>query len=408
MRRKGVSVTRQGSTAPILDDLGRWPAYASDEIEAVQRVLVSGQVNYWTGQEGHLFEQEFADFVGTAYGLALANGTVALESAFRALGVTAGDEVVVPARTFIATASAVVACGATPIVCDVDVASGNATADLIERAVTPRTKAIAPVHLAGWPCDMDAIMDLAQSRGLAVVEDCAQAHGAQWNGRKVGSFGDVGAFSFCTDKIISTCGEGGLVTTDDEALWRRMWEYKDHGRGWDAVRQAAALGGHEYKPVYESFGTNWRMTEMQAAVGRIQLGKLEGWVAKRRANAAILDERFAQIDGIRVVRPPATAGHAYYKYYAYVEPCVLRSGWSRNRILDEVSALGVVCLSGTCPEIQFEKAFRSIALGGGVHTPNAALLGETSLMLQVHPTLDESDMHRVADAVEYVLGVAVS
>jgi dTDP-4-amino-4,6-dideoxygalactose transaminase len=391
----------------VNEQRGSWPTFSGDEINAAATVLRSGRVNYWTGHEGRLFEQEFSGYIGCSHGVALANGTVALEAALRALGVTEGDEVVVPARTFIATASAVVACGALPVVCDVDAISGNATAKTIEQTLTPRTKAVIPVHLAGWPCDMDAIMDLAHAHGLSVVEDCAQAHGAALAGRKVGSFGDVGAFSFCQDKIISTCGEGGMVTTDDEALWRRMWEYKDHGRGWDAVRDAAALGGHEYKPVYESFGTNFRMTEMQAAVGRVQLRKLDGWLTQRRVNAAVLDERLAHVNGIRVAVPSEVAKHAYYKYYAYIEPDALGSGWSRNRILDEVSGAGVPCQSGVCPEIQLEKAFSSIGIQPLRQLPIAKRLGETSLMLQVHPTLTEADMHRAADVIAGVMGAAV-
>ena len=384
-----------------------WPTYGADEVAAVERVIASGQVNYWTGHEGRLFEQEFAACMGCSHGIALANGTVALESAFRALGVAAGDEVIVPARTFIATASAVVACGGIPVVCDVDLASGNATADSIERVLTARTKVIAPVHLAGWPCNMGALMDLAQSRGLSVVEDCAQAHGAAWRGRKVGSFGDAGAFSFCQDKIISTCGEGGLVTTNDEALWRRMWEYKDHGRGWEAVRQADSAGGREYKPVYESFGTNFRMTEVQAVVGRIQLGKLAGWLAARRKNAAILDQGLAEVPGLKVSVPPIEAEHAYYKYYVYVDLDSLRSGWSRNRILTEASDGGIPCVSGTCPELYRETAFVSRGWVPSERLPIARYLGETSIMLQVHPTLSERDMGVTVEVLRGIMMRAV-
>jgi dTDP-4-amino-4,6-dideoxygalactose transaminase len=384
-----------------------WPTYAEDETAAALRVLESGRVNYWTGEEGRFFESEYARYLGCAYAVALANGTVAIEAALRALGVDEGDEVVVPARTFIATASAVVACGATPVVCDVEAASGNMTRDTVEPALSARTKALIPVHLAGWPCDMDGVMGLAAERGLFVVEDCAQAHGAQWNGRKVGSFGHASAFSFCQDKIMTTCGEGGMLTTDDEAVWRRAWEHKDHGRDWDAVQDAARVGGPDYKWLYGSFGTNWRMTEVQSAVGRIQLRKLDDWVAARRRNAAVLDARLADVEGLRVAVPPEQAKHAYYKYYAYVTPEALASGWSRDRIAAEVQNAGVSCGSGVCPEIYLEKAFRSRGWGPPSRLPVARDLGETSLMLQVHPTLSAEDMHHAADVVETVMREAV-
>jgi dTDP-4-amino-4,6-dideoxygalactose transaminase len=380
-----------------------WPVYAADERAAVQRVLESGRVSYWTGEEGCGFEREFAGYVGVEHAVAVANGTVAIELALEALGIGPGDDVVVPARTFIATASAVVARGARPIVCDVERDGGVATAETIERALTPATRAIIPVHLAGWPCEMDGIADLARDRGLAIVEDCAQAHGARRRGRRVGSFGAASAFSFCQDKIMSTCGEGGMLLTDDAGVWRRAWEYKDHGRSRDAVLEAERQGGPAYKWLYESFGTNWRMTEVQAAVGRVQLSKLDDWVARRRANAAVLDERLARIASLRISVPPAEAFHSYYKYYAYVVPEALKSGWSRDRIATAVSDAGVACGSGVCPEIHREMAFVRAGLGPAVLLPAARELGETSLMFQVHPTLSPLDMHRCADVIERVM-----
>jgi dTDP-4-amino-4,6-dideoxygalactose transaminase len=385
----------------------KWPVFDGDEIDAARRTLESGRVNYWTGDEGRSFESEFAHYVGTKHAVALANGTVALEAALLALGVGPGDDVIVPSRTFIATASAAVARGARPIVCEVDRDSGNLTALTVEAALTPRTKAIIPVHLAGWPCDMVGVLELAEERGLLVVEDCAQAHGAEWDGHPVGSFGHANAFSFCQDKIVSTCGEGGMLVTDDEAVWRRAWEYKDHGRSWDAVEAAREAGGPEYKPLYESFGTNWRMTELQAAVGRVQLRKLEDWVATRRRNAAMLDERLTAVPGIRVTMPPPEAKHAYYKYYAYVEPEALREGWTRDRIVAAVAVAGVPCFTGVCPEIYIEKAFERAGLAPASRLGTARELGETSLMLLVHPTLGEEDMQRTADVLESVMTEAV-
>lgn len=386
--------------------MSRWPVFAGDERAAAMRVLESGRVNYWTGSEGRSFEAEFAAYTGSAHAVAVANGTLALELALKALGVGTDDDVIVPARTFVGTATAVVACGARPVVADVDRESGNVTVATIETAMTPATKCVIPVHLAGWPCDMDAIMQFANRHGLWVVEDCAQAHGARWNGRHVGTFGHAGAFSFCQDKIMTTAGEGGMLVTNDRDVYRRAWEYKDHGRSTRAMAAAATQPGHEFKWIVESFGTNWRMTEVQAAVGRVQLSKLDEWIAKRRRNAAILDEGLGQIAGMRVAIPPGEALHSYYKYYVYLEPRMLDDGWMRARILDEVNARGVKCMMGICPEIYREKAFTSAGYAPDAPLPVAAELGQTSLMLLVDPTHNDSDMEMAVEVLRDVMLLA--
>lgn len=380
-----------------------WPRFAEDEIEATVQVLGSGKVNYWTGEEGRRFEEEFAAFTGCNYAIALANGTVALELALYALGIGEGDEVIVTSRTFIASASSVVMRGATPVVADIDPVSQNITAETVRAVITSRTKAIIAVHLAGWPCDMDPIIDLSRTRGLKVIEDCAQAHGAIYKGRPVGSLGDAAAFSFCQDKIMTTGGEGGMLVTSDKGLWERAWAFKDHGKSHDAVYNRQHPPGFRW--LHESFGTNWRMTEMQAAIGRVQLGKLPGWVRKRQRHAVILTEGFSCIPGLRVTPPPADIGHAYYKYYVFVKPESLSDGWDRDRIMAAVNAEGIPCFSGSCSEIYLEKAFAG--LRQAARLPVARELGETSLMFLVHPTLSEEDMHDTVRAVEKVLRSAV-
>jgi dTDP-4-amino-4,6-dideoxygalactose transaminase len=370
-------------------DFGNWPYFAPDEIAAVTRVLESGKVNYWTGEECKLFEQEYASALGVKHAISLANGTLALELALHALGIGEGDDVITPCRTFIASASCVVSVGARPITADVDRDSQNMTAETIRAALTPQTKAIVVVHLAGWPCDMDPILELARERGLKVIEDCAQAHGAIYKGRPVGSMGDVGAFSFCQDKIITTGGEGGLLATNDTALWKRAWEFKDHGKSYDAIFDKQHRPGFRW--LHESFGTNWRLTEMQAAIGRLALGKLSGWVAKRRANAQRITSAIAGLGAVRTTLPEAAFQHSYYKYYTFVRPERLASGWSRDRIMAEISAAGVPCFAGICSEIYRERAFANAGLQGA-ERPVAKELGETSLMFLVHPTLSDSSM----------------
>lgn len=381
-----------------------WPYFEEDEIQAAMAPLQSGKVNYWTGQEGRLFEQEWAEFCGTRYAVAVANGTVALELALYALGIGPGDEVVVPSRTFIASASCAVMRGAKPVVADVDPVSQNLTAETVAAVLTPRTKAVVAVHLAGWPCDMDPLIELAREKGLYVIEDCAQAHGATYKGRPVGSFGDAAAFSFCQDKIMTTGGEGGMLTTNSREVWAKAWSYKDHGKSYDAVYHREHPPGFRW--LHESFGTNWRMTEMQAAIGRVQLRKLPRWVEARWRNAAILTERFARLPALRVTVPPEDVGHAYYKYYVFVCPERLKSGWNRDRVMEAINAEGIPCFSGSCSEIYREKAFTDRGWGPPERLPVARELGETSLMFLVHPTLSEKDMRDTARAVEKVLRAA--
>jgi dTDP-4-amino-4,6-dideoxygalactose transaminase len=377
-------------------NLGRWPCFSDEQIEAAVEVLRSGAVNYWTGEQGRTFEREYAASLGVKHAVAVSSGTAALEIALRALGIGPGDEVITTCRTFIASASCIVAVGATPVLADVDLDSQNVTAESIQRKITPRTKAIIAVHLAGWPCDMDPILDLAKSNHLAVIEDCAQAHGARYKGRPVGSMGDINAFSFCQDKIMTTAGEGGLVTTNSDALWEKVWAYKDHGKSFDAVYKREHSPGFRW--LHESFGTNMRMTEVQAAVGRVALRHLDEWVTKRRQNADSWKDGLKNLKAVRLTLPPDSIYHSYYKYYVFIVPAMLRPDWSRDRIMCEINDAGVPCSVGSCSEIYLERAFESAGIACET-LPNARELGLTSLMFQVHPTLSEED-------TRYMIGVA--
>ena len=392
-----------------------WPSFTLEEADAVHRVVMSNKVNYWTGTECREFEKEFATWVGASHAVALSNGTLALDVALKALGIGPGDEVVVTPRTFMASVSCVVNAGAIPVFADVDAESGNMTAKSILRVLTPRTKAVICVHLAGWSCDMDPIMKLANAHGVKVIEDCAQAHGSRYKGRSVGSIGHVGAWSFCQDKIMTTGGEGGMVTTNDESLWRLMWSYKDHGKSYEAVYERQHPPGFRW--VHESFGTNWRMLEMQAVIGRIQLQRMPQWTALRTRNAQAILNVCCQFAGLHVPRFGCegcdglcrsgldTSGcvHAHYKCYVYVKPQALASGWSRDRIIEEINALGVPCYQGSCSEVYLEKAFDGTGWRPELRLPVAKELGETSLMFMVHPTLTEDEIQKTCNAITKVM-----
>lgn len=380
-----------------------WPYFEPDEIEATTAVLRSGKVNYWTGEQGRMFETEFARSVGAQYAICVANGTVALELALQALGIGRGDEVITTSRTFIASASCIVMRGARPVCADVDPDSQNITAETIRRAITPRTKAIIAVHLAGWPCDMDEIMQLAAEQDLRVIEDCAQAQGAMYKGRPIGSLGHVAAFSFCQDKIMTTGGEGGMLTTNDRELWERAWSFKDHGKSYDAVYNRQH--GDGFRWLHESFGTNWRMTEMQSALGRVALTKVPRWIETRRRHANTLTKSLSRLPGLRIPAVPDSVHHAYYKYYVFLRPETLEDGWSRDTIVQAIKAEGVPCFVGSCSEIYLEKAF--VARRRHPILPVARMLGETSLMFLVHPTLSDEHIAFTSQTIGSVIARAV-
>jgi dTDP-4-amino-4,6-dideoxygalactose transaminase len=402
-----------------------WPCFTIEESEAIQRVLLSNKVNYWTGSECREFEKEFAAWCGTDYAVALSNGTLALDLALKALNIGPEDEVIVTPRTFIASVSCVVNAGAIPVFADVDINTGNITADSISKVITSKTKAVICVHLAGWPCDMDPIMGLAKKHHLKVIEDCAQAHGAKYKGRSVGSIGHIGAWSFCQDKIMTTGGEGGMVTTNDEQLWRHMWSFKDHGKSYEAVYERQHPPGFRW--LHDGFGTNWRMLEMQAVLGRIQLKKMQAWTEQRQNNALKLSQAIRSFSGANgVIRLPSYACngcsrqsslnkdetclmgcvHGYYKFYVYIQPDNLAPGWTRDRIIEVINCLNVPCFQGSCSEIYLEKSFDGTGWRPRGRLPVAKELGENSLMFLVHPTLTSAEIDKTCQAIGAVLSDA--
>ncbi|PQJ66272.1 DegT/DnrJ/EryC1/StrS family aminotransferase [Photobacterium angustum] len=381
-----------------------WPSFTQEEANAISEVLLSNKVNYWTGTECREFEKEFAAWVDSKYAVSLSNGTLALDVALKAMDIGEGDDVIVTSRTFLASASSIVTSGANPVFADVDLNSQNITAGTIKAVLTPNTKAVVVVHLAGMPAEMDEIMALAEEHNLYVIEDCAQAHGAKYKGRSVGTIGHVGAWSFCQDKIMTTGGEGGMVTTNDKTLWDRMWSYKDHGKSYDAIYHRKHEAGFRW--LHESFGTNWRMLEMQAAIGRIQLKRMAEWTAKRQANGKAIDNAVAELNAVRCVEVPSYIEHAEYKHYLFIKPENLKAGWTRDKIVDEINLQGVPVYQGSCSEVYLEKAFDNTPWRPKERLKNAVELGENSLMFLVHPTLTDEEIKKTCRVLVDVLNKA--
>lgn len=386
----------------LSENFKKWPYFEQADIDAVADVLKSGKINRWTGSKNIEFEDALSALAATRHAIALSNGTTALELALVGIDLQPGDEVITSCRTFMASASCVVARGGVPVVADVDINSQNITAATIEPLITAKTRAIIAVHHAGFPCDMDPILELARSRNLYVIEDCAQAHGAKYKGKPVGGIGHVGAWSFCQDKIITCGGEGGAVTVNDDAMYKRMWAYKDHGRDFDLVYNTVHPEGFRW--YLESFGTNMRMTEMQAVLGIRGLANLEAWSMRRAENAAEIDSAIADIACVRLTKVPEWARHANYKHYFFIRREYLKPGWDAQKIISEINKAGVPAFSGTCWNISQENCFKKAGWSKtGADLPAAAELRDTAIMTLVHPTISRSEAAEAGKAIASVL-----
>ena len=376
-----------------------WPRFEADERAAVESVLSSGRVNALVhGDECTSFAREFCEFLGARQAICMANGTVTMEIALRALGVGPGDEVIVPARSFFATASCVASIGACPVFADVQSPTQNIDPASVERMVTPQTKAVICVHLAGWPCDMATLGAICDRHDLFLIEDCAQAHGAAINGRKVGTFGDAASFSFCTDKIMSTGGEGGMLVLRDDAVHERAWSLKDHGKNPRKLADGKSVPG-QFRYIHDSLGSNARMTEMQAAIGRAQLRKLPSWLDARASNARFLAEALAGHPVLMMPEPPAGITHSWYKFYLIFQSHVPDPDARRADLITKLIERGIPCGTGSCPDMSLETAVQSLGCRRDGSLPSAQALGERTLMLLVDHTLDQGDMAQMAEAL---------
>jgi dTDP-4-amino-4,6-dideoxygalactose transaminase len=385
----------------------RWPQHEGDEIEAVVHVLKTGRVNSLVhGGQTRQFETDFAAFCAVPHAIAVSNGTTALELALRALEIGEGDEVIIPSRSFFATAASVIAVGAVPVFADIDPVSQNISPDSARSLIGSRTRAILCVHVGGWPCDMDALVKIANNAGLWLIEDCAQAHGARYRGRPVGSFGHAAAFSFCTDKIMSTGGEGGMVLLKDKEHWKTAWAYKDHGKNPDKVFNPAPGSGFRY--IHDSFGTNWRLTEMQAAIGNAQLAKLPRWSEQRRRNAMALMHYLSDEAAVRLPAFPDYIDHAFYRLYVSIDPDVLGKNGSTASIIDRMARMGMPVGSGSCADMSRELAFASLSVRRAGKLRVAVEAGRRTIAFPVDHLMDETEMFRMANCLRIAIAETIA
>lgn len=385
--------------------LSPWPYYDDEQLSNVTQILQSGKVNYWTGTHGKFFEKEFSVKFDVKYSVALANGSLALSCAYLALDLNEGDEIITTPRTFIATSSSAVLLGLKPVFVDVDINSGNITAENIEPAINKKTKAIVVVHLAGWPAEMDRICELARKNGLYIIEDCSQAHGAKINNKNVGTFGDMATWSFCQDKIITTGGEGGMLSTNNFEFFKKVWSFKDHGKAYEKIKSKSNNGSFRW--LHDNFGSNFRLTEMQSSIGRVQLKRLNDWIFLRNRNAKVLIKYLSELKQINIPIPPDNITHAYYKFYCYVNENCFLTDWNRERIIHELNINGFPAYSGSCSEIYLEKCFKDVGLSPINNLKNAHILGNTSIMFLVNPNISIEQMNLYGKEISSVFRKAL-
>jgi perosamine synthetase len=379
-----------------------WPALSEADVAAVAEVMRSGGLTQLTGGAVAAFEREFASWHGASHCVATSSGTSAIHAALAALGAGPADEVIVPAHTFIASATPVLHQGATPVFADVDERTFCISPESVAERISPRTKAIIAVHLNGHPADLDALLALAEPRGIAVIEDAAQAHGALYKGHKAGTIGRMGCFSFWEDKIVTTGGEGGCVITDDDSLAEAMRRFRHHGEGpvqGEPSRRPSGAPQGERSYYHLDLGYNYRMTSMQAATGLVQFRQLGDYLAARRRNAAYLSERLAETGQ---VEPPFVADYAVHSYYKYI--CRLRPAWQGDiaRFVAAVAAEGVPISRRYPTPLPLQPVFRDRGLGRDP-CPVARRLAAELFTLLVHPTVTTADLDDVAAAIAKVL-----
>lgn len=358
----------------------KWPTYSSSEIKKVKEILNSGKVNYWTGDNCNNFENKFAKHFNKKFGISVATGSIALDLAIKSLNLKKNDQVLVTPRSYIASASCVISQNLMPIFVDIDLNSQNILYEDLKKKITRNTKAIILVHLAGYPCDMDKIVKICKKYKIKIIEDCSQAHGAKYNSKFVGSFGDIAIWSFCNDKIMSTGGEGGMLLTNNYQYYKKIFALKDCGKNIDKIKK------NTFKPkfqwIHDSIGNNFRMTEMQAAIGIIQLRNLNKWVKKRNSFSLKINKVLSKFSYIRTTKIPSNIFHSFYRCYFFLNKKIIKNKFTREALIKTLKKYNIDCNVGSCPEIYLEGAFKKIK--NVKRLKNAKILGETSVALFVN------------------------
>jgi dTDP-4-amino-4,6-dideoxygalactose transaminase len=371
--------------------------YNISQINSVKNILKKNKTNYWSGEEGKKFEKEFSNYHKNKYSIAVSNGSVALEISLKALNLSINDHVIVTPRSFIISASCVLNLGLKPIFADVD-KNGNLNMHGIIKAYNKKVKAIILVHLNGLPCDLDPIIKFTKKKKIFLIEDCSQAHGSVYKGKKVGSFGDVATWSFCQDKIISTGGEGGIISTNNKKIWKKCWSYKDHGKNYDTVFKKKHKTGFRW--LHDDLGTNNRMTEIQASLGRYQLKYLDQQLEKRNKIANLyldgLKHLWNKFDILKkpdfkcetcplknfIYKKCTSCYHSFYKLNFFINHKKI----NQIKIIRELNKNKIFCNIGSCPEIYREKIFQKLNAYPKKRLFNAKLLGKTSIMFPIIPS----------------------
>ena len=388
-----------------------YPKFNKNSIKKVQAVLKSGKVNYWTGNECKQFEKEFSTYIGNKYSVAVSNGSVALEIVLRALNLKKGDRVIVTPRSFIISASCVLNVGLIPIFADVD-NNGNLSIEGIKKKYNNSVKAIIVVHLNGLSCDLDPILNFTRKKNIYLIEDCSQAHGAMYKGKKVGSYGDISTWSFCQDKIISTGGEGGMISTNNKKLWLNCWSLKDHGKNHHSCFIKKHKTGFRWLQDYK--GSNYRMTEIQAALGREQLKTLDKQIYKRNIIVNLylrgLKEYYQKFD---ILDKPdfknkscclknkscTKCGHAYYRLNLFINVKKI----NQIELLEKLNNKKINCGIGACPEIYREKIFKKLKLCPKKRLVKAKILGETSIVFPINPFKSLANIKLEINSIKKIL-----
>jgi len=366
-----------------------WPNFSKSLLLKINKILSNGVINYTTGNLGITFEKKFSEFIGNKYSIVTCNGTVALEVAIKSLDLPRNSEIIVPARSFFASASCIVNTGNIPVFADVDLATQNILSTDIERKINKKTKAIICVHLAGLPCDMEKIVKLAKQHKLKIIEDCSQAHGAMIDNSNVGTFGDVATWSFCNDKIISTLGEGGMISTNYKKIYKFCKTYINHGTNINKKKSNKFIYNKN------SFGTNLRITEIQSIAGLDQLKNLKK-VQKIREN---ISKNFFKIiikykKFFNTFYTSKNVKSAWYRFYFFVKPNVKNFKKLRFKIIKDLNRMNVKCSTGSCPEIYLETAFKTLKNFKFKRLKNCKLLGETSIALEINHTLNRNEQKK--------------